>query len=548
MADHESEIDKIRRQLNSMDIRLRRLEAALAYPDAKQIDIPGEDRTKPEQVPVPDDLSGEEKGLESQIGRFGLAWIGNIVLLVGITFLIQYLMNMRYQFVAVILGYIASVSIYFVSGYLKKSNIPLSFMFKMNAQALLFYVTLRLHFFTAEPLISGRPLSVFLLILIVALQVYISIKHKSQVFGALAVLFLLITAIVSDTTLLVLPLVTITAAGTVIYLRSYNWRQLLVLTIILTYLSLLLWMIGDPVMGHPVKLIAEKYLGVICLFSLGAIYSIVLIFRDKDGSSDDYLIGVTLTNGILFTFLLLFIVMSFFTSGYVSLFAGITLCCLIYSIFLHSRSDWNFASAFYALYGFMAMSIALYGLFGLPEVYLLLSVQSLLVVSMALWFRNKLIVVMNALLFMTILTVYLFSAKTSDGVNFSFALVALISARVINWQNSRLQIQTDLIRNLYMIEGFIMVMFALINAVPKHFVTLSWTMAALLYFLISILLKNVKYRYMALGTTICAAFYLFIVDLAQIELVYRVLALLFLAAISIGISIYYTNRIRKSDN
>ena len=103
--------------------------------------------------------------------------------------------------------------------------------------------------------------------------------------------------------------------------------------------------------------------------------------------------------------------MSFFSTGYVFLFAGITICCLIYSIVLHSRSNWNFASAFYALYGFMAMSIALYGLVGLPKVYLLLSVQSLLVVSMALWFRNRLIVVMNSLLFLTILAIYLLSSK-----------------------------------------------------------------------------------------------------------------------------------------
>jgi uncharacterized membrane protein len=96
-----------------------------------------------------------------------------------------------------------------------------------------------------------------------------------------------------------------------------------------------------------------------------------------------------------------------------------------------------------------------------------------------------------------------------------------------------------------MIEGFIMMLLALYHAVPKQFVTFSWTMAALLYFVISILLKNIKYRYMALGTMICSAVYLFIVDLARIELIYRVLALLFLAAISIGISIYYTNRIKK---
>jgi hypothetical protein len=419
-------------------------------------------------------------------------------------------------------------------------------MFKMNAQVLLFYITLRLHFFSAEPLISNKAFSVFLLLLTVAIQVYLSIRNNSQPFGALAVFFLLTAALISDSTLFILPLVIITAAGAVFYLRQFNWKPLFVVTIILTYTCFLLWMVGDPIMAHPVKLITEKYLSVICLFSLGAIYSIVLLFREDNASSDDYLIGVTITHGIFFTFLLLFVVLSFFSNGYVTLFAGITISCLVYSIILYSRSSWNFASAFYALYGFMAMSIALYGFVGLPKVYLLLSVQSLLVVSVALWFKNKLIVVMNNLLFMTILAIYLFSAKSSDGVNFSFALVALISARIINWQRSRLQIQTDLIRNLYMFEGFIMVLYALIHAVPKQFVTLSWTMAALVYFLISILLKNVKYRYMALGTMICAAFYLFIVDLARIEIVYRVLALLFLAAISIGISIYYTNRIKKS--
>ena len=73
-------------------------------------------------------------------------------------------------------------------------------------------------------------------------------------------------------------------------------------------------------------------------------------------------------------------------------------------------------------------------------------------------------------------------------------------------------------------------------------------MAALLYFLLSMFLKNVKYRYMALGTMICAALYLFLVDLASIEMIYRVMALLVLSAISIGISMYYSNRIKKQES
>jgi hypothetical protein len=36
------------------------------------------------------------------------------------------------------------------------------------------------------------------------------------------------------------------------------------------------------------------------------------------------------------------------------------------------------------------------------------------------------------------------------------------------------------------------------------------------------------------------------VDLARIELIYSVLALLTLAVVSIGISIYYTTRVKKS--
>jgi uncharacterized membrane protein len=99
-----------------------------------------------------------------------------------------------------------------------------------------------------------------------------------------------------------------------------------------------------------------------------------------------------------------------------------------------------------------------------------------------------------------------------------------------------------------MIEGFLMMLFSLFHAVPGQFVTFSWTMAALIYFLLGFVLKNVKYRYMALGTMICSAIYLFIIDLAKIEIIYRVFAFLFLAAISIGISMYYSNRIKKQDN
>jgi hypothetical protein len=378
--------------------------------------------------------------------------------------------------------------------------------------------------------------------------VYLAINHKSQTFGLLSVLFTIVTAVISDSTLYMLLLVFVASAGSVYYYYRLKWNALVILTIVLSYSAFLIWVLGNPVMGELGSVVTGQRAGVIIFFGVGAIYSSMLLFRNRDLAASDFLIGVTFVNGFLFSILLIFITLRFFKVNYVGLFSIITSCCLGYSILLYFKTGWKFASAFYALYGFIAMSIALFGHFGLPEVYYLLAIQSLVVVSMALWFQNRLMIIMNSILFLSILLIYLIFSEIINEVNFSFALISLLSARIINWKKTRLQIETDLIRNLYMIEGFFMVLFALFHAVPRQFVTFSWTIAALLYFLIGFLLKNVKYRYLAIGTMICAAFYLFIFDLAKIEILYRILALLFLSAISIGISMYYANRGKHSEN
>jgi hypothetical protein len=543
MEDQEKELKKIQTRLNLLENRLSRLESVVKYESESSADsaeiIPVE-----AALPIIDD---EEKDIESRIGRFGLAWMGNIVLLFGIIFLTANLMNLGHNILSALIGYLSAALIFSLAVYLHRINGHLSFIFKINAQILLYFITLRLHFFTSDPVIESRGISLVLLMLLIGLQVYLAISDKSQTFAVLSVIFTLGTAIVTGSTHLMLLLVMAAAAGSFYYYYRFKWEPLVIVTIILCYSTFLIWFLGNPVMGGMVSVVTQRA-GVIYFFGTGAIFSAMLLFRNRDLSANDFLIGVTFVNGILFSILLIFITLGLYNAHYVGLFTVITLFCLAYSIFLYFKSDWNFASAFYALYGFMAMSIALYGYFGLPKVYYLLSIQSLVVVSMALWFRNRLIIIMNSILFLTILLIYLISSATINEVNFSFAFVSLLSARIINWKKSRLQIETDLIRNLYMIEGFFMVLFALYHAVPKQFITLSWTIAALLYFLIGFLLKNVKYRYLALGTMICAAFYLFIVDLAKIEILYRILALLFLSAISIGISMYYANRVKHSDN
>ena len=168
-----------------------------------------------------------------------------------------------------------------------------------------------------------------------------------------------------------------------------------------------------------------------------------------------------------------------------------------------------------------------------------------IVVSMALWFKSKIIVVANTFLFVSIFLVYLITSESIDVINFAFAITALATARILNWQKERLTLKADVFRNIYLILAFFMILFGLNQALPSQYVTLAWTATAFGFFFLSILLHNKKYRYMSISTIVVTAGHLFFVDLGQMEIGYRVVAFMVFAVISLGVSLYYTKRIRK---
>ena len=153
---------------------------------------------------------------------------------------------------------------------------------------------------------------------------------------------------------------------------------------------------------------------------------------------------------------------------------------------------------------------------------------------------------MNTILFVGLLIAYFVAGEFLHGTNFSFALVALGTARILNWRKQRLEIRTEFIRNIFLFTGAVMVLFSLHEAVPPQFVTLSWTLSAMVFFILSVLIKNMKYRWLATVTMVVTVFYLFLVDLSNISLGYRIVALMFIAAISLGISIFYSKRQKSS--
>ena len=538
------QLDAILDKLRMMDRRINIIESEIGIKPAFTEEEEGNNGKAFSKAELSENKSTGH-GLESGFGEYGLAWIGNIVLLFGISFLMRYIQTSGYNLIASLFGYFIVAGIFLLSQYLKTTYSFLSRTFNFTALALMYYVTLRLHFFLDEPLIANKTIALILLLAVVIFQIFYAVKRKSGIIAGMAFIMMVCTAIVSDSTHILLFLITVVAAISTTFYFRYGWWKLLLFSIFLVYMGFVMWFLSNPIMGHTAGFIATHQFGFLYLFGIGAIYSLLAIDNKKIEFAENIAISGVLFNGLLFSLTLVLFVNSFFKTDYILLFFLITIYCLVFSVVLKYRSIWKFAPAFYALYGFLALSIAVYGIYGFPRVYWLLSLQSLLVVIMALWFRNKIIVLMNAMLFILFFCIYLSSSESINEVNYSFALVALATARILNWKKDRLEIKTELIRNMYLLSAFVIILYAFYHSLPVNFITLSWTIVTICYFVLSIILKNVKYRYMALGTMVAAALHLFIVDLARIDIVYRVIAFLFLAIISLFISVYYTRRIKK---
>ncbi len=533
--------DDIAGRIFSLEQRVSVLESELAGNRTPRIEKIVE-KSDPEEA----ELEFDGSSIESSFGEHGLAWLGNLVLLFGIIFLEKFLQSKGMALLASVIGFTATAGLFFVSRYLKDSHKNLSSIFSLTGYVLLFIVTMQLHFFTKDPLIGSLYPSLILLLAVSFFQGYIAIRTESQGMAVLAFIMAGVTAVLSDQTHFLLPVLVLISASSVYFLNRFGWWKLLVFSIFLVYFINLCWLLGNPFMGHTLQVLKDHQSGYFYLYVFAAIYSSIALLRKKDLFPDYSLISSIIINGLGFSFLLTIFVLAFFKDNYILLFGSIALFCLVYSIFLQSRSSWKVTASLYALYSFMALSVTVYGIYGFPKAYFLLAIQSLLVVSMSLWFKSRVIVVMNTILLIILLTAYLTTAHSDNSANIAFALVALITARTLNWQKERLKIKTELLRNTNLVMGFIMVLYALYRLVPGNYVTLSWTLAAALYFLLSFAMHNIKYRYLALGTMGATALYLFIVDLARVEIIYRVMAFLFLAIISIALSLYYTKRRKKT--
>jgi len=540
----ESGVKNIQEQLQSLESRVSSLEKLIKMSSAPnlisdRVVNQGEDDL---DIQLPFNTKGS---IEFGFGEYGMAWLGNIVLLFGVTFLVQNLLRNGNILMSLATGYFAVILIYISAHYTAKAYSYLSKLLQYNAHIIFFIITLRLHFFQTDPVLKNMALALAFLILISGFLFILAFRKKKQFLAGLSQVMILFTGLVSNSTHIMLCSTVLVSILSVFLYFRLKWIRIVYVFIALGYFVYLNWLLNNPIMTGEAVFREVHQSGITYLFLTGLMYSLTAILPKEEKLSGDWIVVAIIWNGLAFTAALAMTVVAYYLESYVLIFSFITLFSLLFSIILKRFSHQEIIASLYAIYGFVAMSISIYGLFLFPKAYLLLAVQSFLVVSMALWFRSRFLVITNTLLFLLILIFYILDPVNYAATDFTFMMVAFITARVMNWKKDRLKLRTEFIRNIYLLAGFTITLIAFYNVMPKSFVTVSWIGAALLFFIFGYLIKNIKYRWLAIASMLASAIYLVFVDLKNMDISFRILVFMLLAVISIMVSIIYTRFLRN---
>lgn len=538
-SDVENELTKLHQLIEKLDKRVSRLE------DVMRAEIPSESTPAFQRTDFSESRQEMSESLEFKIGEFWLARVGTLVLLFGIAFLVSYPFVNISAWVISLTAYLLVGAIFWLSRYWRDTYGYLSGLLFGGGLLLLYFVTLRLHFFTTQPVLESKAIAIALLTIVLAAILYLAVKRQGELIVALSLVLCFITSLISDTTHFSLVFTGLVSAAAVYLVLRFNWPRTLVTAIVFAYLTHLIWMMNNPVLGKPMQALAEHHNNSIYVFIYGSLFSVPFLVADKSRFSNLWELALTTLNSVGMFVIIMLSAITFFKESLGIMNLVMSALFLTFAIAIWVRRERKYVSAVYACFGFMSLSVAIFVQFSAPEYYIWLSLQSLAVISVAIWFRSRLIIIVNSLIYACIFLAYLLMAPSNDFVNLSYAIVALASARILNWKRERLELRTDMIRNGYLASAFIVVLYGLHQAVPASWISLAWLGAAVFYFGMSLLLNNMKYRWLFFLTALATIIRVFFFDMARMNAELRIVLFIAEGLVLLALSLFYARRKKR---
>lgn len=480
------------------------------------------------------------QSLEVQLGQTLFARIGVVILALGVAFLLTFPYRNLPPAVPSLTGYLLSAGIIGLAHLVRNSFAQISRYLLGGGLLLIYFATVRLAHFSPDPVIQNRTFLLALLLIAVAGNLIIAVRRQSPYLTAIHLTLGFFSALFADKPGVIFGTITAMTLVSALLYRRQGWGFLLMLPPVLAVLAHGCWVVGNPLLTGALALAAGPEINLLFILLYALILAVGRIVSDDDPRETAVECVSAGLNAVGSFALLTFQLLATFPGSAVSwclLASGLYLGLAI-AHWVRRRS--RYLTFIYAMLGYSALSAALIAASAMPVVFVWLCWESVLVLSTAIWFRSKFIVVGNFVIYLLVLLAYLILASAVGVASVSFGAVALLSARILNWRKERLDLHTELPRNAYLCCALLIIPYALYHSVPHGFISLSWLLAAGAYYVCSRLLANVKYRWMALLTVLLTVGRVFLVDLVGLNPTFRIVSFLVLGTALLVISMGYS--------
>ncbi|SDS43758.1 DUF2339 domain-containing protein [Opitutus sp. GAS368] len=527
------------RRLELLEARLAALEARLTRPRAAA-PAPVTPAAAPLAAPALN-----EDALEFEVGQkwFANVGIGVLTLAVGFTVSLPYAgLTAGVPF---LIGATGAAGLLVLARYWRQSFARMAGYLRGVAVALLYFATLRLYFFGAAPLLttdSGAGRAV--LALVVAGNLVFAWHRRSPGLAGLALATGYATCLAVDAAGFFLPGLVLLAGLAVAGSHRGRWPGLVLAGLLLTTTTYALWAANNPLLGRPFQFVATPALAPAGLLACMLVLGLGPLLR-RDGTEEDGLAkSCALLNCALGYGVFLLHTLAVSGAGFLAAHVAASAVFLGLAVLFWVRARSQVATFLYAMTGYLALSVAIIKAAATPGVFVWLSLQSVVVVATAVWFRSRFIVVANFLIGTAIVLGYVGVTEHETGISLGFGIVALVSARILNWQKARLELKTELMRNAYLLGAFVVFPYALYHLAPVRYAGLAWVGLALFYYAMNLVVRNQKFRWMGHATLLLTTLFMVIAGTSRFEPVYRVLSFLALGTVMVLVSLVFT-RMRK---
>lgn len=535
--DSSARFESLEKHVSDLESRIARVE--------KQLSIEGDGMSSDSNQPGQIETAESGDSLELRIGLYLFAKAGVLAFLIGMFFFLVQPFHDLPDLFSPVAGCVIAGIVIILSRRLRR-NVPFVSGYLLGAGLCLLYLsTMRLHFFGGNA-VENAVVETCLLFAIAVASLLVSVRKRSPYLTGLSMTMGYIASLLVNSEEAFLILISVLVIGSAFIAVKYHWQNVSTFCTGLTLISVIEWLLNNPILSHNVQIRSASLAAPAFVILWLVIFSGENLFRAGKPLESIALIMGSLLNGAGMFILILFISVTELQPEIFLVNVAASLVFLLLAVGFWISEKSRYQTFFYAVLGYAALSIAIVARFGLSNSIIWLCWQSILVVSTAVWFRSKFIVVANFGIYVIIFISYLAFTGREGITGISFGLAALLSARILNWQKHRLDLKTELMRNAYLTAAFVMIPYALYSILPGKYVSLSWVGVALVYYVLSRVLENLKYRWLSLLTFILTAFYLLFVGIGALESSFRIVSFLVLGSAFLIISVLYAkSRIRS---